>query len=308
MKINKQDVVSYLKNMFMVICGTAVLAFGTAIFIVPFELVTGGVSGIAIVLTAFIRSMFGVTFTDEFLITTLTWLLFFLGLLFLGKDFAAKTLVSTIFYPIFYVLFSGLVNINVLNGAFVLKASNYQDIAVLLASTLGGAFVGAGCAITFKAGGSTGGVDVLSFLFVKIFKKIKSSYIFFAIDATIVILGILVINDIVLSLLGIISALICSFVIDKLFLGVSDAYFAQIVSDKSDDICQGVIEKLDRTATIVDVVGGYSKMPKKMLIVSFSMREYSMLMTIINSADPNAFVTISRTHENRGEGWTRDKT
>lgn len=308
LQMNRQELVTYIKKLLLVICGTAVVAFGTAIFIVPFELVTGGISGMAIVLVSFVRNLTGIVFTDEFIITALTWILFFLGLIFLGKDFAAKTLVSSIFYPIFYVLFSMLVNVNVLNGVFVLKASNYQDIAVLLAAVVGGAIIGAGCAITFIGGGSTGGVDVLAFLLIKVFKKVKSSHIIFAIDVTIVIFGIFVINDIVLSLLGVISALICSFVIEKLFLGVSDAYIAQIVSEKSEEICQGVIEKMDRTATIVDVMGGYSKEPKKMLIVSFSMREYSILMNIINSHDPKAFVTISRAHENRGEGWTRDKT
>ena len=68
-----------------------------------------------------------------------------------------------------------------------------RDIAVLLAALFGGALVGAGCAITFVAGGSTGGVDIISFTICKIYKKLKSSYVIFAIDATIVILGVFVI-------------------------------------------------------------------------------------------------------------------
>lgn len=303
-KLSKYDILNYGKNIFMIMIGTAVLSFGTAIFLVPFDLVTGGVSGLGIVL----EKIMPFDFSIDFYITVITWLLFALGIIFLGTNFAIKTLISTIFYPIFFTLFYNLVENKALNGLFVLQNSKYQDIAVLLAALFGGAFVGAGCALTFKAGGSSGGVDILAFLLTKIFKKIKSSYIIFAIDAVIVILGIFIIDDLVLSLLGISSALVCSMVIDRIFLAGDDAYLAQIITNNSDAICQGVIDELDRTSTIVDVIGAYSKKPKKMVVVSFSMREYSDLMAIINREDPSAFMTISRVHENHGEGWTSAKT
>lgn len=302
-KLTKQDFLSMIKNIFLIVIGTAVLAFGTAIFIVPFDLVTGGVSGMAIVLDKIVPFALGV----DFYITALTWILFFLGIIFLGKGFALKTLVSTIFYPILFAIFYDLVDPNVLGGLFVLQNSSYHEIAALLAAVFGGACVGAGCALTFIAGGSTGGVDVISFLLCKVFKKIKSSHLIFATDAIIVICGVFIINDMVLSLLGVTGAFVCAAVIDRVFLGSSQAYVAQIIAENSDEICRGVIEVLDRTATVVDVRGAYSGEKKKMLIVSFSMREYSDLMFIINRADPQAFMTISRAHENHGEGWTREK-
>ncbi len=303
LKLSKHDMLNYTKNIFMIILGTAILSFGTAIFLVPFNLVTGGVSGLSIVL----QEMIPLNLSIDFYLAVITWGLFALGLIFLGGNFALKTLLSTVFYPIFFTLFYNLVEYRVFNGLFVLQNSEYHDIAVLLAALFGGACAGAGSALTFKAGGSSGGVDILAFLLCKIFKKIKSSYIIFAIDAVIVILGIFIIEDLVLSMLGIASALVCSTVIDRMFLAGDDAYVAQIVTNSSEEISQGVIEILDRTTTIVDVIGAYSKQPKKMVIVSFSMREYSELMRIINREDPSAFMTISRVHENRGEGWTEDK-
>ena len=261
LKLSKYDILSYTKNIFMILLGTAVLAFGTAIFLVPFNLVTGGISGIGIVLVEILPFDLPI----DFYITLLTWVLFFLGLIFLGGHFALKTLLSTIFYPVFFTVFYVLVEYRVWNGLFVLQNSEYHEIAVLIAALFGGACVGAGSAITFKAGGSSGGVDILAFLFVKIFKKIKSSHIIFAIDAVIVVCGVFVINDLVLSMLGISSALICSMVIDRIFLAGDDAYVAQIVTDASEEISQGVIEILDRTTTIVDVVGAYSKQKRKWL-------------------------------------------
>ena len=303
-KITKIDIARYIKNFLLVAVGTGVLAFGTAVFIVEYDLVTGGVSGLAIVLNAFLPD-----FGEDFYITVLTWGLFFLGWIFLGSNFAAKTLLSTILYPIMYVGCRFLVDpeLNLFNGYFIIHNAEYKDIAVFVAAMLGGACVGVGCAIAFKGGGSTGGVDVLALLLCKVFKKVKSSYIIFAIDATIVSLGILVIQDMVLSLLGIGSAFVCAMMIDKVFIGNDGAYIAQIVSDEYEIISKGIIKQLDRTATVVDVVGAYSKEPKKMLIVSFSMREYSDLINILNHADPGAFFTISRAYENHGEGWTREK-
>ncbi len=303
LKLSKHDILNYIKNLILVIFGTAVLAFGTAVFIVPFDLVTGGVSGLAIVLEKIVPF----TLSIDFYITTLTWVLFFLGLIFLGRGFAIKTLLSTVFYPVLFTLFYNLVENQSFGGLLVLQNSEYNEIAVLLAAVFGGALVGAGCAITFVAGGSTGGVDILAFLICKVFKRAKSSYVIFGVDAAIVVCGVFIINDLVLSMLGICSALVCAAVIDRVFLGSSSAYVAQIISDNSEEISNGVIEKLDRTTTIVDVKGAYSGESKKLIIVSFSMREYSDLMNIINHADPSAFMMISKAHENHGEGWTRDK-
>ena len=308
-KLSGHNTLNYVKNIILVLLGTAVLAFGTAVFLVPYELVTGGVSGIAIVLDAFFSDVFRFTPGEDFFITVITWGLFLIGWIFLGKKFAAQTLLSTIFYPIMYFWFQYLVNpeLNIMEGYFILQNYDYADIAVVIAATLGGACVGAGCALAFRGGGSTGGVDVLALIFCKVFKRIKPSYIIFGIDAAIIALGVFVIKDMVLTLLGIVSAFICAVTIDKLFLGNDGAYVAQIVTNETEIISKGIIKQLDRTATIVDVTGAYSKDAKKMLIVSFSMREYSNLMYIINSADPEAFMTISRAYENHGEGWTKDK-
>ena len=95
-------------------------------------------------------------------------------------------------------------------------------------------------------------------------------------------------KDLTLSLLGIASAFICAIVIDKLFLGESQAFIAHIVSEKHEDINKAIIDKLDRTSTILDGTGGYSKEPKKVVMVSFSMREYTTLISIVN----NMYTTV----------------
>jgi uncharacterized membrane-anchored protein YitT (DUF2179 family) len=278
------------------------LSFGTSVFILPFDLVTGGVSGIAIVLDKILPFEF---LSIDIIVTVLTWVLFLLGLFILGKNFAVKTLVSTVIYPLGVSLFIKLTDPSFLNGFFCLQASEYSEISLILATVLGGALVGAGCAVTFIGGGSTGGVDIIAFTVCKIFKRLKSSVVIFAIDATIVALGMFVIGDFVLSLLGILSAFVAAFMVDKVFLGSSKSFIAQIISDNHEKINREIIQRLDRSTTKVSAVGGYTGNEKIMLMVSFKVNQYAELLNIINKADKNAFVTIHQAHEINGEGWTR---
>ena len=301
-KLSKSDVFTLIKNILLIIAGTLVLSFGTAVFILPFDLVTGGVSGIAIIINKLIPV--GIV-TEDLVISALTWLMFFIGLFVLGRSFAIKTLISTIIYPVGVSLFLRISDPTFLNGFFNLRASEYADVSLILATILGGACVGTGCAITFLGGGSTGGVDIISFTICKIFKRAKSSVVIFIVDATIILCGMFVIGDFVLSLLGVMSAFVAAVMVDKVFIGSSRSFIAQVISEKYTEINKEIIEKLDRSSTVVDVVGGYTGESKKMLMVSFKVNQYSELLNIIHKADKNAFVTIHQAHEINGEGWTR---
>lgn len=299
---SRADVLRTVKNMVLVIGGTLILAFGTAVFILPFNLVVGGISGIALIVKNILPFEF---ISIDLIVTVVTWLLFFIGFAVLGKSFALKTLVSTIIYPIAISAFIRLASPDVLGGLFYLQASEHSEISLILAATVGGVLIGAGCAVTFLGGGSTGGVDIISLVLCKFFKKWKSSVVIFLVDATIVTAGIFVIGDLVLCLLGIISAMLAAFMIDKVFLGGSKAFIAHIVTDKYSEINDVIIHKINRTTTIFDAVGGYSGEGKKMLMVSFTMSQYAELMAVINKIDKDAFMTIHRAHEINGEGWTR---
>ncbi len=296
--LNKRSV----KNIVLTALGTMILAFGTAIFILPFSLVTGGVSGIAIILERLIPYEF---ITLDIIVAALTWALFFLGVIFLGRSFALKTLVSTLLYPAFISLFMRLLDSDVLGAYFSFENSVIGEGVIVIAAVFGGVFVGIGCAVTFLGGGSTGGVDIIAFLICKINRRIKSSYSIFAVDALIILLGAFVIGDLAITLLGVVTALVGAVLIDKVFLGGESAFAANIITDKADRIVELIISELDRTATVMDAVGGYSKEDKKVVFVSFNLREYPKLLSIISETDKRAFVTFSRVHEISGEGWTR---
>ena len=115
MTIEKYGVLYLFKNLLLVVVGTLILAFSTAVFLIPYDLIAGGVSGIAIVIDHVIPD--SVEFiTIDLIITALTWILYFVGLVALGKSFALKTLVSAIVYPPAIALFMRLSSPDVLGG------------------------------------------------------------------------------------------------------------------------------------------------------------------------------------------------
>ncbi len=299
-KFTKKEIVDTVKNTSLVVLGTLIISLGTSLFMLPYDLVAGGLSGYSIVLAQIIPPEF---LTVEQIITILTWVMFAVGAIFLGRSFAMKTLVSTIVYPIGIALFSGIADQDFLGGFFNL--SNMGGGEYILAAVFSGVMVGIGCALAFLGGGSTGGFDSVVFTICKFFKRLRSSVVFFVVDSTAILLGMLLIGKFWLTLLGIVSAFVSAVVIDKVFIGGNKAFVAHIITDKPDEINAQIIEKMERTTTIVDVIGGYSGENKKMLIVSFSMKEYSTIMSIITREDKYAFMTVNRAHEINGEGWTR---
>ena len=304
---DKKEWMRLVKNAGLILFGTFILAFGIETFIFRFDLVTGGVSGISIILSKLfndVELLSGIRV--ETYSAIVNWILFIIGFFVLGRSFALKTLLSTALYPIALQLARFIVHSSALSSIldFGTYDPKYYGVSLIVAALFGGACIGMGCAFTLLGGGSTGGVDVLALTLSKYIKQIKSSTAFFICDTAIIIVGIFAVDNFILSLLGIASAFVCASSIDKLFLGETSAFIAHVVSDKYDEINRAVITKMSRTTTILDATGGYSGEGKKLVIVTFHMRQYPAFTQIISEIDKNAFVTVHRAHEINGEGWT----
>lgn len=298
--LTKNNIKTVLKNSLLVVLGTVILALGISLFVLPHDLVIGGVSGIGIILDNAIDTPF---ITEELVITFLTWVLFFIGWIILGKRFAMQTLISSIVFPTAVMLFNRINTQEFFSGFFMMDPKNTSHLVISAVSY--GILGGIGSALTYIGGGSTGGSDIIGLIVAKFSKRLKSAIAIGIVDSSIVILGIFFLDNFALSLYGILAVCLCTMVIDRVFIGVSKAFVAEIVTENYADINQAVIRELQRTTTIMNVIGGYSGKEHKMLVVSFTMRQYAALMTIINKYDKSAFVTIHRAHEINGEGWTR---
>ena len=299
------------KNIFLTVLGTFITAVGVGFFMVPYDLVAGGVSGLSIALHRMFTSVEFLSGVEvEGYVAVLNVILFVRGLFFLGKNFALKTLISTVLYPVALSFARSIAGSDFMGGFFNLLSDKYVaygQVSVLIAAVFGGAVVGAGCALTYLGGGSTGGLDIIALIVCKYFKRLKTSLGIFILDASVVILGVIVIDNIVLSLLGIVSAFVCAMSVDRIFLGESQAFVAHIVSDKYEEINRAVVNKLHRTTTIIDAKGGFTGQSKKMFMVTFLVRQYVEFSALIASIDRNAFIMIHRAHQIGGEGWTYEQ-
>lgn len=301
----------FLINSAYIAMGAVLLALGVGLFIKPFSLVTGGVSGLSIILSGLpgisdLIVVDNVNMTMEIITFVITWLLFLVGLIFLGKAFAFKTLLSS---AIFTVLLPVVTYMIEKYGSFFNIAAQWTDKThyslPIIAAVFGGVFIGAGCALTFRGGGSTGGLDILALIVVKYVKRAKSSVMVFIFDGAVVVCGMFVTQNLVMTLLGVTSAFIVAIVIDKVFIGQGREFIANIISDEHESIRQSIIEKLDRTCTLISAKGGYTGVERPMIMVSFTMREYAPLLAIVHSVDRAAFITVHCAHEIDGEGFTR---
>ena len=198
-----------IKNIALIVLGTLTLALGCAAFLIPFELVSGGITGLAIVISEILG---GGVEGIEIAITALSWISFFIGLFFLGKSFALKTLLSTVLYPVFT---SALLRIGA-DGAFSFLLHYLWGLPI--AATVGGALVGIGCALSFLGGGSTGGVDILALVIEKKASRMKLSKILLFIDSAIILMGALVISNTALTVYGILSAITSALAVELVFL------------------------------------------------------------------------------------------
>lgn len=275
-------------NLGLIILGNFLVAISVSCFIVPNEILSGGVAGVAVALHPIpLINLIPVTQ----LITWITVGLFVIGAIFLGKSFFVKTLISTILYP----LFVNMITYATGNAFFVTS-----DI---LASLYSGIFVGLGVGIVFRTGASTGGMDIPSLLINKYF-GIKLSVVCLAIDGLTVILGIST-YSIEEALIGLISVFVSSIVIDKtLSYGGEKAKSLMIISDKYAEIVDAIVRELDRGVTILNGEGGYTGETKKVLLVVVTSRQYPETNKLINEIDPNAFLIVQDAHEITGNGFT----
>ncbi len=290
-----------VKNILLMVIGSFILALAYQLFYFPLNIVSGGVSGIAIIISEFTPLV-----SDGNWTTILTWILFFVGLIFLGPKFSSKTLISTVCYTIFLPLAQMIYDIDIFNLTSDMYKSFDTTSLTILAGLFGGGLTGIGCAVTFIGGGSTGGVDCLV-LIVNKFTKIKVGVISFIIDAIIILSGFFIFKNMVSLLIGIMAALVCSILIDKFFLGGTKQYLAFIVSPYYKEISHDINYKLERGTTLLESVGGFTNRKGYTIKVCFDRKDYNDLIKIINQIDPKAFVSIVHADEINGYGFSKFK-
>lgn len=304
MSDNKKKILRIIWNYIMVTAGTFILTLGSVIFFTRSELVAGGISGISVIIQHLVPD-FAIY---DYAVAILTILFWVLGLFFVGRDFALKTLLSSILYIGFTFLFYRLPYFIHLAELFAGVADDAVPTVgnMILCGLFGGAFVGAGVAITFLGGGSTGGVDVIQIL-IKKYIGIKESVSSILVDGIIIIAGMIIIGKPVEAACGIISAFATALMVEFIYNRSQTSYQVDVISEEWEQISRYTQDVLLRGATIVHVKGGYEGTDRIMLRLVIPKRQYEELREAIARIDSKAFVTFTRTNAVYGEGFDHNK-
>jgi uncharacterized membrane-anchored protein YitT (DUF2179 family) len=308
--LTKEKVLEESKNAFLVLLGCALMAFADAVFIVPCNIVNGGVESMGILINYYLEPTLSMNVTDIAvgIIQAVFWVI---GLFVLGKRFSFYTLLGTAAFPAFYSLMFrfhlenaiGIDQMYVANSVTAADGTvSYTLAIVMLAGLFGGALDGIGEGLTYLGNGSTGGFDVISFIIAK-FSDMKQDVSAFVLDSSLIFIGIICMKDWALGLVGILSAFANSLAIQFMYIHTNSFIIADIISDKQEEIQSFIATELKHPTTLIDTTGGATGQKRKMIRVVIYQVETSQLRAYIAAIDPKAFVSFTTAKTINGRGF-----
>lgn len=277
MKKGRKVLVEYLG----VFLGALITGAGLAWFMIPSRIAAGGVSGLAIVLNHLFQLPVGLW------MLLLNLPLFLVSIKILGPVFGAKTVFGAVVVSLSVDIF----------GPFATAVTS----DALLAAIYGGVVSGIGIGITFRYGGSTGGTDMAAQLIAKFFPTTVGQALL-AVDGLVILLAGIMFGP-ELALYALLTVFIITKAIDLVQEGHSYAKAAFIISPKSKELTDKVMQELNRGVTQLQGRGAFTNSEKDVLFVIVSRREVQKLKDLTLSVDPQAFFVITDVHEVLGEGF-----
>ena len=276
-----------LKMIGFMILGNAILAMGTAAFVVPNGLISGGVTGIGLIL----QRLFGLPVDIGVFVAD--GVLFLLGAAVMGKAFAATIILSTIVYPTFFSLF----------GKIPFLTSLTDD--KLMDAIYAGLLMGAGIGLVIKVGGSTGGMDIPPIILHKLFGL--SIPVMISVGDILLLLVQAFYSSTEQVLYGILVVMLTSIVIDKVLIMGQKQTQVMVISPEYERINQAIHQKIDRGSTLIHATSGLEKQEQKVVLSVISNRQLGDLNELILQIDPQAFVIANEVNEVKGRGFTLSK-
>jgi len=268
--------------------GIALTAWALDAFLIPNKIAAGGVSGLATIIYHTAQEMFGVTVSIGVQMLVMNAILLLIAWRARGLGYIAKTLY-------------GIVLMSVLIDVFASFTMPLATDDLLLAALYGGAVSGLGMGLVFKAGGNTGGTDIIGQLLSRRL-PFGVGQIMLVVDAAVTALAAFAFGP-KLALYGVVAIFVGSATIDLVLEGIAIDKAIWIISDAADRIGAAVNEEMDRGATAMEATGVYTGERRGMLFVVISRNELDDLKAIVREIDPTAMVVISDVHETIGEGF-----
>lgn len=284
--INKK---SLMIDVLMLIAGSILYAASVNIFTEPNQIAPGGITGISTLLKYLFSLPIGITSV------LLNIPLFIWGAVVLGKKFLIKTIIATI-------------SVSISIDAFAPFMPEYVGDK-LLAGIFGGITMGAGLALIFIRGATTGGVDIIARIVNEKKPALSVGRVILLADLVVVMLAWAVYRNMESPLYAIVCIFITSKVLDTALYGSSlgTGKMMFIISMQNEEIAKSILNDLERGVTKIKSVGGYSGIETEILLCAVRRHEVYKTYDIVRSIDPNAFIIVGEAAEITGEGFARLK-
>ena len=264
------------------IVGSFIMAVGVALFLLPNQLSSGGIAGIATITYYLLKIPMGTV------IMAINIPLFLFSGYKIGKAFFIKSIIGTISLSFF---------IDILDKIEPLTNDRF------LACVYGGIIIGIGTAVLLKVNSSTGGSDLISYIAKKYNPTIRTSNIILIIDFVIICLNMLFFREIEIGLYSAIAIYLMGKIIDILFEGIYFTKMMLIISDKSEEIAKVIENEIKRGTTGIYGKGMYTNKEKLILMCVAPRKDIARIKLMARKIDTNSFIIITNSREVLGQGF-----
>ena len=269
----------FILKMLFITLGAFLAAFAIEGFLIPNQMIDGGIVGISMMVSYLTKINLGV------LLFVLNVPFILLALKIYGKMFIFQTFYAVTVFSIFVELVGGKIGIVTHDG--------------LLVAVFGGMILGAGVGLVLRNNGSLDGTEILAITLTKKFPVSVGEIIMFVNIFIYTCAGFIYGWD--KAMYSALTYFTASRTIDVVLQGLNEAKSIFVVSDKNLEIGSNIMSQLDKSVTYIDAQGGYSQQEKKMLYCVVPRIELTKLKDIVNSIDPEAFIAIENVHEVDGK-------
>lgn len=283
------------KDCLAITLGLVLYALGWTVFLLPYQITTGGVTGIA----AIIYYTTGVEIQVSYFIINAVFLGFALKIL--GPKFSVKTVYAIFMLTFLLWFFQMLLKDD--NGHLIQLLGPGQDF---MACVIGAGVLGFGIGIVFCNNGSTGGTDIIAWIINK-YKDVTLGRMMMYCDIVIISSCYFIFHDWRRVLFGFCVLFIMSIVIDYVINSARQSVQFLIFSRKYEDIADSISTKIDRGVTLLDGQGWYSKQNIKVIVVLAKKSQSIDIFRLVKDIDPNAFISQSNVVGVYGEGFDKLK-
>ena len=281
----KYNIPKIIIEIVLTIIGALIMALGVSLFLLPNQLSSGGVAGVATITYYLLKIPMGT------MIILINVPLFMMAFFKVGKSFFVKSLIGTIALSYFIDFFDKFEPLT--NDRF-------------LACIYGGILLGLGTAIILKVNSSTGGSDIVSFIVKEYKPNVKVGNLIMIIDIIIVALNVVFFREIEIGLYSAIAIYLMGKMIDILFEGINFTKLLLIISDKTEEIAKEVGKKVQRGATGIYGKGMYANEDKLILMCAASRGDVNRIKVIAKKIDPKSFIIITNSREVVGLGFKKE--